>query len=88
MKNLLAIAGAFAMVSFMPPAAHAASCADLWYARNLVYAKAGYCFKTSLAQRQFAEFECWTDSPRLSAAQQRKVAKIRAEEKRRGCKVN
>lgn len=88
MKTLIASLSVLAVLSITPPPALAASCADLWYARNLVFAKAGYCFKTSLGKRQFREFECWTDNPRLTAQERRKVNRIKAEEKRRGCKVN
>ena len=66
----------------------ARSCMDLWYERNLIFAQNGYCFSTSLGQRQFAEFECWTKSPTLTPREQKRVDAIRAEERRRGCKVN
>jgi hypothetical protein len=66
----------------------AQSCADLWYERNLIYARNGYCFSTSLARRAFAEFECWTTNPKLTRYEQDRVAAIKAEERRRGCKVN
>lgn len=66
----------------------AASCYDLWYERNLIYAQNGYCFSTSLAQRVFSDFSCWTKNPDLSRAEQRRVSALKAEENRRGCKVN
>ena len=34
--------------------AQAASCYDLWYERNLIYAENGYCFSTNLGKRTFA----------------------------------
>ena len=33
-------------------------------------------------------YECWTKKPNLSPWEQQRVAQVRAEEKRRGCKVN
>ena len=78
---MLAVAGA-------GPAAAQVSCYDLWYERNLVFAENGYCFQTDLAQRTFAEFECWTRNPALSTYEQRRIDEIRDEERRRGCNVN
>ncbi|WPL17214.1 hypothetical protein Thiowin_02210 [Thiorhodovibrio winogradskyi] len=66
----------------------AESCYDLWYERNLIYAENGYCFSTNLGQSTFSEYSCWTKSPSLSTDEQRRVAALKAEEKRRGCKVN
>ena len=68
--------------------AHARSCADLWYERNLIFAENGYCFTTRLGQTTFANIECWTDDPRLTAAERRRIAAIKREERARGCKVN
>ena len=68
--------------------AQAASCYDLWYERNLIYAENGYCFSSNLGRRTFAGYACWTKNPALTEWQQRRVAQIRAEEKRRRCKVN
>jgi hypothetical protein len=48
----------------------------------------GYCFSSSLGQRTFNNADCWTRNPTLSQWEQRRVAQIQAEERRRGCKVN
>ena len=76
-----------AATGFATPAA-AQSCWDLWYARNLIYAENGYCFSTDLGRRTFADYDCWTKTPQLTRNEQARVNAIRAEEKRRGCKVN
>ena len=68
--------------------ARAASCYDLWYARNAIFADNGYCFSTSLGRRTFGNGGCWTKNPSLSRSEQRRVAQIKAEERRRGCNVN
>jgi hypothetical protein len=82
------LGGAFLVSSLAAPVM-AQSCADLWYERNLIYAQNGYCFSTPLAQRQFSDqYECWTKNPQLTKREQRRVDAIRAEERRRGCKVN
>jgi YARHG domain len=67
--------------------ASAASCFDLWFQRNAIYDNYGYCFKTALGQQTFGT-NCSTNNPRLSARDQNQVAAIKAEERRRNCKVN
>lgn len=84
--NVLVIAG-LTTLSFAAPAM-AASCYDLWYQRNAIYDDNGYCFKTQLGRETFDNSDCWTDNPRLSRAEQRRVDAIRREERRRGCHVN
>ncbi len=76
-----------AALSFAAPAM-AASCYDLWYQRNAIYDENGYCFKTDLGRETFDNSDCWTDNPRLSKSEQRRVDAIRREERRRGCHVN
>ena len=90
MKTTLIAAAASlaALVALIPAPAAAQSCYDLWYERNHIYAINGYCFSTDLGKRTFAGFTCWTKNPDLTRAEQARVDAIRAEEKRRGCKVN
>ncbi|MCB1418758.1 MAG: YARHG domain-containing protein [Zhengella sp.] len=88
MKTFILAAGLAAAAAAMPTAAFAQSCYDLWYERNLIYAENGYCFKTRLARRTFRNYDCWTDNPRLSRWEQRRVAQIQRQERRRGCRVN
>lgn len=78
------IAGTAAMAA----PASAASCWDLWYERNAIYDQNGFCFSTDLGKRTFNNADCWTKDPVLSQREQRRVAQIKAEERRRGCKVN
>jgi hypothetical protein len=66
----------------------AGSCFDLWYERNAIFDRNGYCFSSTLGKRTFDNSDCWTKTPNLSTAEQRRVAAIKAEENRRGCKVN
>lgn len=87
-KRILAMLGTALLFMASGSMAQAASCYDLWYERNLIYAENGYCFSTSLGKRVFAGFNCWTKNPALSAWEKRRVAQLRSEEKRRGCKVN
>ena len=69
-------------------ASYAANCYDLWYERNQIYDDNGFCFKTQLGQETFDNSDCYTDNAQLSKAEQRRVAQIKAEEKRKRCKVN
>lgn len=68
--------------------AQAESCYDLWYERNAIYDSHGFCFDTQLGQETFDNSDCWTKYPKLTRAEQKRVDEIRAEERRRRCKVN
>lgn len=78
---------ALALIVFATPVL-AKSCYDLWYERNAIYDANGYCFKTQLGKETFDNSDCWTSHAKLSKSEQRRVAKIQSEERRRGCKVN
>jgi YARHG domain len=86
LSYLAVIASTFMLCAGAP--ARAESCYDLWYARNLIYAENGYCFKTALGRDTFSGYDCHTSNPALSKSERREVAAIKAEERRRGCKVN
>ncbi len=92
-KHLTAFAviAAACIVTIAPPAvtpAHAQyasmSCSALWYARNEIYARNGYCFRTARARSVFGR-GCFPPYGRLSPAEQRQVSQIQAWEARRGC---
>ncbi len=61
------------------------SCSDLWYARNAIYADAGYCFKTARARSVFGR-GCFPPFGQLSPWQQRQVNDIQRWEGIRGCR--
>lgn len=84
---ILFVLGIIATATIATPAM-AQSCYDLWYARNEIYDRNGYCFGTQLDANTFDNSDCWTNNPRLSRAEQRRVDQIRREERRRKCKVN
>ena len=85
---MILAAGLMTGMTALAPAASAASCWDLWYERNEIYANNGYCFSTSLGKRTFGNADCWTRNPDLTRWETRRVAAIKAEERSRGCKVN
>lgn len=88
MKLRIVAATALALLVTLPGTAMAASCFDLWYARNQIYDDNGYCFRTDLALEYFDNGDCWTRNPHFSKAEQRAINAILDEEKRRHCKVN
>ena len=64
------------------------SCGDLWYQRNAIYARNGYCFKTDRAIRVFGNQGCRFDNEAdvpMSRAEREEVERIRAAERRKGC---
>lgn len=69
------------------PAA-AASCDDLWYLRNLIADRAGYCFASALGQAVFDNSDCTTRELRLSAEDMARMEAIRQVEEDFDCRVD
>ena len=88
MRKMVVWATVMAGLGAMTGQAMAASCYDLWYERNEIFDRNGYCFSTQLGRDTFDNSDCWTKNPKLTRAEQRRVEQIRQEERRRGCKVN
>ena len=88
MKLIATAVLAAATLVALPSVAMAASCYDLWYARNAIYADNGYCFSTDLGMETFDNDDCWTTSPHLSKKEQKQVASIQYQEKLKHCHVN
>ncbi len=65
------------------------SCGDLWYRRNAIYFRNGYCFKTARAIRTFGNENCRYyvegDVP-MSRAERQEVLSIREMEREMGCR--
>ena len=59
-------------------------CQSLWYERNEIYARNGYCFKTERARATFGA-GCFPPYGRLSYGEKQRVDEIQAEEDARGC---
>lgn len=81
-------AAAATLIITLPGTAMAASCFDLWYARNAIYDDNGYCFKSDLALEYFDNADCWTKKPKFSKAEWAEIVAIKDEEEARDCKVN
>jgi hypothetical protein len=60
------------------------SCSELWYARNRLYAEAGYCFKTDRAIAVFGR-RCHPPYGELSGGDRRQMEEIQYWERRKGC---
>ena len=70
------------------PAAASDVCDDLWFTRNLIMDRAGYCFGSNLGQAVFDNGDCIGKSVTLNTRNQRLVNQIRAQEKLLECRVN
>jgi len=62
----------------------ALSCRDLWVARNEIYARNGYCFKTRRGRNYFGNAGCYTSNPPLNRFERSNVARIQRWERRCG----
>ncbi|PWB79014.1 MAG: YARHG domain-containing protein [Methylocystaceae bacterium] len=60
------------------------SCGELWYARNAIYARNGYCFETERAQSVFGA-GCFPPYGRLHGWEKARVNEIQMWERRKGC---
>ncbi|MXN66601.1 DUF4453 domain-containing protein [Stappia sp. GBMRC 2046] len=63
-------------------------CQDLWFTRNLVMDRAGYCFSTRLGQAMFDNGGCIGKTVSVDPRSSRLVAEIQALERSHGCKVS
>ena len=70
------------------PAQASDPCHDLWFTRNLIFDRAGYCFGSALGQAIFDNRDCTTKDPGLSSADSASVARIRETETWIGCQVD
>ena len=64
--------------------ASAMSCGELWYARNAIYAEAGYCFRTGRAISVFGR-RCHPPYGHLSGWARQRVNEIQYWEGLKGC---
>jgi|GEM_PF-803702 len=62
-----------------------ASCNDLWYRRNAIFARKGHCFRTARGRAAFGP-GCFPPYGRLNRAERRQVNRIIARERRNGCR--
>jgi hypothetical protein len=80
---------ALGLIAGSATVAQAQSCRELWYQRNAIFKAAGYCFKTPQGISAFGNAGCQYDDEEdvpLSARDRREIARLRAEERRHGCR--
>ena len=83
--------GAASALGLAPRSANAqdvvSTCSTLWHQRNSIYASMGHCFKRQKSKICFPN-NCFPPYGKLTPAQQRQVAQIRAQERALGCNYN
>jgi hypothetical protein len=86
LATAVAVAGAAAFGSTIASAQGLASlsCGQLWYERNAIYARHGYCFRTPQALATFGR-GCRPPYGRLPPRAAERVNRIVAWERRKGC---
>ncbi len=72
------------------PTPAGASCDTLWYQRNEIFHRKGYCFSSARGRAAFSNANCIpglaAGSIQLSAVERAKIAAIRAQESQMGCR--
>jgi len=61
------------------------SCGELWYERNAIFAREGYCFRTRRAIRVFGP-RCYPPYGRLKRWERNRVEEIKYWERVKGCR--
>lgn len=78
------LAGGMIALAPQPAAAQGRGCYELWYERNEIYARNGYCFKTARARSEFGP-GCYPPYGRLTGWEARRVRELQELEDMRGC---
>ncbi len=63
-------------------------CEDLWFTRNAIMDRAGYCFGSNLGQAVFDNSDCLGKTVSLSAKDQEMVAELQTLEREGNCRVD
>lgn len=79
-----AVAGTMLLADPAPAQAQGGGCYALWYERNEIYARNGYCFRTPRARSVFGP-GCFPPYGRLNGWEARRVQELQYEEDMRGC---
>ncbi len=88
MRRLWVAAGLIATLGGGLPAAAQDGCDDLWFTRNLLFDRVGYCFGSALGQAVFDNRDCLGTSVTLTPPAQRLATEIRRLEGVYGCRVD
>lgn len=82
------LAFASAMAAMSGPALALNVCDDLWFTRNLIFDRAGYCFSSELGQAIFDNTDCVEGEVELTPRAEALVALIRSDEDGLQCRVD
>lgn len=63
-------------------------CDELWFTRNLIFDRAGYCFGSSLGQAVFDNSDCSTKTPALTDREKAQVASLKETEEFLDCRTD
>lgn len=80
----IGVAASCLSMSAMAQDAAYMSCGELWYARNAIYARNGYCFETPRARAAFGA-GCFPPNGALRGGEKNRVGEIKMWERRKGC---
>ena len=69
------------------PASADEFCEDLWFTRNQVFDRAGFCFGSPLGDAVFDNSDCTGRDVTLSQSEKRFVAELRTVEEQQGCMI-
>ena len=76
-------------LALVPTAAAANDiCHDLWYTRNQIMDRAGYCFSSTLGEAVFDNSNCVGKNVTISSASKRLVSELQSLERHFGCRVD
>ena len=79
----------YLLLALIPTAAAASDgCHDLWFTRNLIMDRAGYCFGSALGKATFDNSDCTGKSVSLDSGLRQLVDRIRSLERQYGCSVD
>lgn len=77
------------LFALLPTLAQAdAFCDELWFTRNLIFDRAGYCFGSTLGKATFDNADCTTKSPDLTAREQAQVTALKGLEGFSDCRID
>jgi hypothetical protein len=78
-----------AAVLLAPGLGHAnETCNELWFTRNLIIDRTGYCFGSNLGKALFDNQGCSSSPRALTSVEAQKVGEIRESEAQIGCRVD
>lgn len=84
MRNLAALL----VICLSPSVVAAGACEDLWFTRNLIMDRAGYCFSSPLGQAMFDNSDCIGTQVQLGLPDMDVINRLRSIEAGLACRMN